>query len=74
MADERVTTTETDPHATVIERRGGGGPKKIIAIIIVAVLIAIAFAVFGRRSGEGQKDVAVRTAAVIVEVPVGQLT
>jgi uncharacterized protein HemX len=74
MADERVTTTETDPHATVIERRGGGGPKKIIAIIIVAVLIAIAFAVFGRRSGEGQKDVAVGTAALTAEATGRQLT
>jgi hypothetical protein len=74
MADERVTTTETDPHGTVIERRGGGGPKKIIAIIVVALLIAIAFAVFGRRSGEGQKDVAVGTAALVAEMRPAQLT
>lgn len=63
MPDERLTTTETHPHATVVERRGGG-LKKIIAVIVVVLLIAVAIAVFGRRSGEGQKEAAVGSAAL----------
>ena len=58
MADERLRTTDTQPHATVVERRGGG-MKAIIAIAVIVLLLAVAYAVFGRRSGEGAKQNAV---------------
>ena len=65
MADERLTTTETQPHATVVERRGGG--VTVIAVVLLIALLIGAFFLFSRREGEGHNPAATTSAGKSIE-------
>ena len=65
MADKRTTETQRQSHADVGKRRGG--VRTLIIVAVIVALIVIAFAVFGRRSGEGQKEQAIGSATVIAD-------
>lgn len=62
---ERNDDTLSQSHADVGRRRGG--VRTLIIVAVIVALIAVAFAVFGRRSGEGKKEQAIGAAAVAVE-------
>jgi uncharacterized protein HemX len=62
MADERITTTDTQPHTTIIERRGGGGTMMIAIVLLIAVAIG-GFYLFSRQSAQNGKDAAITSAA-----------
>jgi hypothetical protein len=62
MADERIVSSDTAPHTTVIERRGGGGTAMIAVVLLIAVLIG-GFYLFSRQGAQNSKDAAITSAA-----------
>ena len=62
MNDERITTTNTQPHTTIIERRGGGGTVLIAIVLLIAVLVGGLY-LFSRQSVQNGKDAAITSAA-----------
>ncbi len=63
MADERITTTDAQPHTTIIERRSGGGGGMMIAIVLLIAVVVGGFYLFGRQGAENRKDAAITSAA-----------
>ena len=71
MADERITTTDTQPHTTIIERRGGGGTMMIAIVLLIAVAIGVPAGVFAAvKRGSWLDQTIMGTALVGYSMPI----